>query len=117
MTDPVAPPLDFSHVRIATPLVALADVKAHLYVTDTAHDAEVAAKYDAAQERVLAHLAAAADPAWTDLTVPRAVRSSILMLTAALYEIRGGEDPDENFLKTWAAIALLLSSYRDPALA
>ena len=117
MSDPVVPPLNFSHVRIETPLIALDDVKAHLYITDTAHDADLSAKYDAAQERVLAHLAYAADPAWTEATVPRMVRHAILILTSALYEIRGGDDADENLHKAWAAVALLLSPYRDPAIA
>jgi hypothetical protein len=109
--------LEFSHVAIDVPLVSLSVAKQHLRITGTADDADVQQKLDDAQEEILARLAAAVDPAWTETTVPKPIRSAILLLTAALYEVRGGEDPAENLRKTWDAIKELLAVHRDPALA
>jgi len=116
-TDAPALPYTFSHVQILVPLVSLASAKEHLKITDTTHDAEVNQKLEAAQQYIVARLSYAADPNWTENTVPRQVQSAILMLTAALYEVRGGEDDRENFRKTFEAITVLLALNRDPALA
>jgi hypothetical protein len=109
------PPLAFpGRVSIAAPLVLLPEMKAHLYITDTVHDAVVVAIAAAAQDAILAYLTAAADPAWTDQTVPRTVAHAIKLLTTHLYEHRGDEDDGA---KTWTAIEQLLGRHRDPTLA
>lgn len=115
-------PLDFSRVTIAVPLVPLADVRTHLRIRDTDHDAEIQSTYDAAQEVIIAFLKAAADATWTATTAPRAVKHAILLLTTHYYEHRGddmrptdsGSTPDED---VWTAIGRLLALYRDPTLA
>ena len=108
-------PLDFpGRVSIATPLVLLAEMKAHLRITDTAHDADVSVIGLAAQDAILAYLTASADPAWTDQSVPRTVAHAIKLLTTHLYEHRGDDDDGD---KTWAAIGQLLGRHRDPTLA
>jgi ABC-type siderophore export system fused ATPase/permease subunit len=109
--------LEFSHVAITVPLVSLTVAKQHLRITDTAHDADIQQKLDAAQAEIVARLSAAVDPAWTVSTVPKPVQHAILILTSALYEVRGGEDPAENMRKTWDAIEQLLAVHRDPTLA
>lgn len=111
------PPYDFAHVPMPVALVSLPVAKQHLRITDDAHDTDVLQKLQAAQDQIVAKLSYAADPAWTEATVPRHVAHAILMLTAAFYEVRGGEDRDENFRKTWAAIDQLLMLNRDPTLA
>ena len=115
MTEPTAP-LDFSHVTAPASLVSLAEAKDHLRLTDSVHDTDVTQKLGAAQETIIAVLSYGADPAWTSATVPKAVRSAILILTAALYELRGGEDSQDNMRKSWAAIDSLIAVYRDPTL-
>lgn len=115
MTEPTAP-LAFSHVTVAASLVSLAEAKEHLRLTDTVHDTDVTAKISAAQETIISVLSYAADPAWSSATVPKPVKHSILLLTAALYELRGGEDSRDDMKKTWAAIDSLLNVYRDPTL-
>jgi Phage gp6-like head-tail connector protein len=116
--------LDFTHdtLGVAGPLVSLADVKDHLRITDTLHDADATAKSEAAQAAVLAYLTTAVDPAWTPASVPKPVRHAILLLTTHLYEHRGddmspstsGSTPDR---EVWEAIARMLAMYRDPTLA
>lgn len=109
--------LAFSHVVITVPLVSLSVAKQHLRVTDTAHDADITQKVDAAQQQIIAKLAGAADATWTETTVPTPVKHSILILTSTLYELRGGEDAADNFRKAWDAIDLMLAVYRYPTLA
>jgi len=113
--------LEFSRVVLATPLVPLAEVKAHLRITDAAHDADVTVIYAAAQDEILAYLTTGADATWTETTAPRPVKHAIKLLTTHLYEHRGddmspsdsGSTPDED---VWAAIGRLLAMYRDPTL-
>lgn len=109
--------LEFSRVTIAAPLVSLADAKQHLHLTDTSHDADVTDKRDAAQEFVITKLFTAADATWTEATVPRAVRSAILLMLDALYERRGGDEGNEELRKAIQAIEDLVALYRDPTVA
>jgi hypothetical protein len=102
---------------ITVPLVSLSVAKQHLRVTDTAHDADITQKVAAAQQLIIARLAEAADATWTEATVPEPLRNAILMLTSALYELRGGEDSQDNFRKTWQAIDGLIAPYRYTTLA
>jgi hypothetical protein len=117
------PPLAFpGRVTIAIPLVPLADMKAHLRITDTAHDADVTAISAAAQDAILAYLTGAADPTWTDATAPRAVVHAIKIFATHLYEHRGDDmDPSTSGATpdaaVWAAIERLLGRHRDPTLA
>jgi uncharacterized phage protein (predicted DNA packaging) len=115
-------PLAFpGRVSIAAPLVLLADMKAHLRITDTAHDADVTAISASAQDAILASLAAAADATWTDTTVPKTVAHAIKVLTAHYYENRFTVIEDEPRATTdaevWAALGRLLAYYRDPTVA
>jgi hypothetical protein len=115
-------PLDYSRVTLSGPLWTVDEAKVHLHVRGTDHDADITQKLDAAQERIVAYLGAAADPTWDATTAPRAVRHAIVILTAHWYEHRGddagasapGAPPDAG---PWAEIRELLSHYRDPALA
>ena len=107
--------LEFSRV---TPAAAL-DVdqaKVHLHITGTAHDADIEQKLDTAQDQVIALLGPAVDPLWDETTVPKPVKHSILILTSAFYEVRGGDDPTENLDKSLAVIHQLLGVYRDPVI-
>jgi Phage gp6-like head-tail connector protein len=104
--------LEFSRVTLP-PLWTVDQVKVHLRITGTDHDADIAQKLAASQEAILAYLAVAADPAWTAATAPTAVTHAIHLLTAALYEDRGdGDQPD-----VWPKIYALLAAYRDPTVA
>jgi hypothetical protein len=116
-------PLPFpGRVSIPTPLVPIAEMKAHLRITDTAHDADVSTIAGAAQDAILAYLTAAADPAWTTATVPKTVAHAIKLMTTHLYEHRGddmdpsgsGATPDAD---VWDAVKRLLGRHRDPTLA
>jgi hypothetical protein len=109
--------LDFSRVVIPAPLVLLPVAKAHLHLTDTAHDADVTQKLAAAQDQIVAKLGPAADATWTDTTVPRPVQSAILLLLDALYERRGGDEGSEQLRKALEAVDLLIALYHDPTLA
>jgi len=111
--------LEFSTVRIATPLVPLAEMMEHLGDLDPANELAVTRYSAAAQAVVLAYLTTGADAAWTDATVPDEVRSAIKLYAAHLYEHRG-DDMDANGKPdpaVWAAIANLLAFHRDPTLA
>lgn len=110
-------PLDYSRVTITTPLVTLAEAKVHLRLTDTVHDADITQKRDAAQEAILAYETLAADPAWTETTVPRAVKHAILLLLTHYFEHRGDDARAAADEDVWLAIGRLLALYRDPTLA
>jgi hypothetical protein len=110
-------PLEFSRVVVAAPLVSLTVAKDHLRLTDTAHDADVTQKLEAAQEQVIAKLGPAADATWTETTVPRPVRHAILILLDAFYERRGGDEGSEQLRKALQTVDLLLALYHDPSLA
>jgi Phage gp6-like head-tail connector protein len=110
--------LTFSRVTLAGPLLTLAEAKAHLYITDSAHDADVTQKLDAAQERILAMLGPAADATWTPATAPLFIKHAILMLLAHLYENRGDDLANNRAEATiWKELQNALSFYRDPGLA
>jgi hypothetical protein len=109
--------LEFSRVTVAAPLVTLPVAKAHLHITDTAHDADVTQKLAAAQDQIVAKLGAAADATWTDTTVPRPVQHAILLLLDALYERRGGDEGATLLKKALEAVDLLIALYHDPTLA
>jgi hypothetical protein len=109
--------LDYSRITLVAPLVTLAEAKAHLRITDPAHDADITEKLDAAQEQILAKLGAAADPTWDATTAPRQVRHAILILLDAFYERRGGDEAADQLRKALETIDLLLALYRDPTLA
>ncbi len=106
--------LDYSRITVAGLLVSLAEAKAHLRVTDTAHDADITQKLEAAQEAVLAYEALAGDPTWDATTAPKAVKHAILLLLTHYYEDRGEDlSRDE---AVWTAIGRLLAFYRDPTI-
>jgi len=115
-------PLDYpGRVTIATALVPIAEMKAHLRITDTAHDADVSAIGLAAQDAILAYLTAAADPAWTPATAPLTVKHAIKLLSTHYYEHRGDDmDPTQSGATpdaaVWTAIRELLGRHRDPTL-
>ena len=114
-------PLEFSRVTVAGPLVLLPAIKAHLRLTDTAHDGEAQATFDRAQDAILAYLTTAGDATWTDTTVPLSVAHAILLLTTHYYEHRGDDmDPQQSGgtpdAKVWEAIRELLGRHRDPTL-
>jgi len=109
-------------VSIATPLVTLIEMKAHLRISDTAHDADVSVIALAAQDAILAYLTTAADPAWTTATTPLTVKHAIKLMTTHLYEHRGDDmDPSQSGATpdadVWAAVERLLGRHRDPTLA
>jgi hypothetical protein len=112
-------PLDYpGRVTIATALVPIAEMKAHLRITDTAHDSDVSAIALAAQDAILAYLTAAADPAWTPATVPRPVAHAIKLMTTYLYDLqRGDADETTDEPRVWIDIRHLLGRHRDPTLA
>jgi len=106
-------PLEFSRVTLP-PLWTLAEAKTHLRVTDSAHDADIQQKLDAAQEDIVAYCTNAVEPTWTATTTPKAIKHAILLLLTHLYE-----DRDEDLSRdddVWMAIARLLAMYRDPTL-
>ena len=107
--------LEFSRVTLAGPLWTVDEVKAHLRITDAAHDADVAQKLAAAQEGILAWLGPAADPSWTPTTAPLEVKNYVLLLTTHYYEHRGDE-LERDKAAIWATIAHGLTMYRDPAM-
>ena len=101
--------LEFSRVSLP-PLWTIDQVKVHLRIIDTAHDADISQKLTTAQEAILSFLNVGADPTWTAATAPAAVTHAIQMLTAYYYEDRGdGEQPNP-----WPKIYDLLAAYRDP---
>lgn len=111
--------LTFSRVVLSGPLLTLEEAKAQLRIVDTAHDAEVAQKLAAAEEGVLAYLAAAGDPTWTPATAPLEVKNAILALTTHYYEHRGDDFGTFNrdTAVVWAELQFMLRFYRDPAMA
>lgn len=111
--------LTFSRVTLAGPLLTLAEAKAQLQITDTVHDAIVAQKLAAAEEQVLAYLAAAGDPTWTPATAPLEVKNAILGLTTHYYEHRGDDFGvgGRDVAVIWRELAEMLKMYRDPTLA
>jgi hypothetical protein len=116
-------PLEFpGRVSIAAPLVLLPEMKVHLKITDSAHDADVVAISAAAQDAILAYLTAAADPTWTDATVPKTVAHAIKIFATHLNEHRGDDmDPSQSGATpdaaVWSSIERLLGRHRDPTLA
>lgn len=109
--------LDYSSITVAGLLVSLEEAKAHLHITDTAHDADITVILEAAQDQILAKLGLAADATWTETTAPRPVRHAIKILLDAFYERRGGDEANDSLRKALDTIDLLLALYRDPALA
>lgn len=106
--------LEYSRTSTAGPLVLLTEAKIHLRITGTADDADITQKLDAAEEAILAYENLAADPTWTDTTVPKAVKHAVLLLLTHYWENRGEElTRDED---VWAAIGRLLALYRDPTI-
>lgn len=109
--------LPFYHVTATGLLITLDEAKTHLHVPfeGTAHDVDITAKVEQAQDVILDYLKHGADPAWTAETLPRPVRAAMLLMLTHLYEHRGDDmDPDEPL---WMAIGRLLARFRDPALA
>ena len=97
------------------PLVTLAEMKTHLRITDTAHDADVAQKLAAGQEGILSWLGTSADPAWTTDTAPEEIKNYIRILTTHYYEHRGDE-LERDKAAIWSTIQEGLAFYRDPAI-
>lgn len=112
-------PLDYSRVTLSEPLWTVDQVKLHLRITGTDHDADITQKRDAAQEEILAYLNLSADPTWTAATAPLLVKHAIHFLTAHYYEHRG-DDPEaaaDGMTAVWAHLQNMLKMYRDPTLA
>jgi hypothetical protein len=112
--------LDYSHVAPAAPLVTLDMLKVHVHNASLT-DADLQQKLDAAQAEILAMLADAADPTWTDLTVPKPVQQAILYL-AGHYNVDRGDDPagtqsGTSDAQVRAALMNMLAFHRDPTLA
>ena len=107
----------FSYTGIGLPaLVSQTDMKHHLRITDSAHDADVDAANAAAQDAVLAYLGGASiDPTWTATTAPKTVIHAIKILCGHFYEHRGDDDADP--VKVWEGLAHLVGRHRDPSLA
>lgn len=81
---------------------------------------DVIAKAEAASEIVLDLCNSTAywrdiTPTWTELTVPKAVRSAMLLVLTHLYENRGNNMDSDPAL--WAAVNNLLGRHKDPVLA
>jgi Phage gp6-like head-tail connector protein len=102
----------------------LAIAKAHLRVTDTAHDTDIQLKLDQA-EAIITNYIVAGRTRRDDTSVPAEgtaegsiIQSAILELVTGLYEHRGDDfginQPDEEL---WNAIRRKLARLRDPALA
>ena len=110
-------PNTFSYSGIVLPvLVPLVEMKAHLHITDNAHDNDIIAISAAGQDAVLAFLGGASiDPSWTSTTVSKAVAHAIKLATGFYYEHRGDDEADA--VKLWTEIGHLLGRHRDPALA
>lgn len=109
--------LDYSRVVITIPLLSLSAAKQHLRITDTTHDTEVTALVEVAQEHVITAMKAAADPTWTDTTVPRVVQHAIKLMLDAFNERRGGAEGADELRKAIETVDLLLGLYKDPTLA
>jgi hypothetical protein len=111
-------PLEFpSRVVITVPLLSLTAAKQQLRITDTTHDTEITALVEAAQEYVITGLKAAADPTWTEVTVPRVVQHAIKLMLDAFNERRGGAEATDELRKTMETVDFLLGLYKDPTLA
>ena len=105
-----------------TALVTLAVAKEHLRITDAYHDADVQQKLDAATDAIVKYLAAKADPAWTDATVPPVVAHAVLILLNHLYDPGRGDlvaDPVNVGQRPapWDTIDALLVQLRESAIA
>ena len=99
------------------PLLSLTAAKQHLRITDTTHDTEITALVAAAQEHVITGLKAAADPTWTEATVPLVVQHAIKLMLDAFNERRGGAEAADELRKTIETVDLLLGLYKDPTIA
>ena len=111
--------LTFSRVTLAGPLLTLQEAKAQLQIVDPAHDAVVAQKLAAAEEGILAYLAAGGDPSWTPATAPLEVKDAILAYMTHKYEHRGDDFGAANQAEAviWRLLAEMLKMYRDPTIA
>lgn len=109
--------LDYSRVVITVPLLSLPAAKQQLRITDTTHDTEITALVEAAQEFVIGRLLEAADPTWTDTTVPRVVQHAIKLMLDAFNERRGGAEAADELRKAIETVELLLGLYKEPTLA
>jgi hypothetical protein len=100
-------------------LVTLDVAKAHLRITDTAHDADVAQKVSSASASIRDYLDERNDPTWTPDTVPPWLQAAVLLLLGHLYEHRGDEfGPDsDNDDRVWTAIERLTRRSRDSTVA
>jgi hypothetical protein len=98
-------------------LVSLQAAKAHLRIPDddTAHDADIELKRQAASDIIVDYLKAQADPLWDEDTAPGRVQSAVLLMLGNLYENRGEDMKADD--ATWQAVQRLLMRSRDPALA
>jgi hypothetical protein len=114
-------------------LVTLAEVKTHLGLTGTTeHDDNLKMKMQEATDLVLDYMKNylgtdeertaryAVIDAWTDLTVPRQVRSAIFRMVANLFGDRG-DDPNWTLkMKNGELpenVTMFLKRFKDPALA
>lgn len=104
--------LEFSGITVP-PLWTLAQAKTHLRLTDSAYDADVQQKLDAAQDEIIRYLNLGADPTWTPATAPPGVKNSILLLLAYYYTERG----DGNTKDPWPDIHNNCANHRDPTVA
>lgn len=99
-------------------LITLAAAKAHLYITDDDHDAEVTAAMTDASATIRDYLKGHNDPTWTDTTAPPWVQRAVKLLLAHFYENRGdAHGTTNNDPAVWAAIAKLLDRSTVPTVA
>ena len=94
-------------------LVTLTQAKAHLRIDGTVEDADVTLKLAQAEDIVTDYLGDAADPTWTDATVPPRVQAAVLFTLGDLYSDRGDEERRAAPLS--AAVQRILERLRDPA--
>ena len=109
-------------------LVSLEAVKSHLRITGDDENNDLMAKLQAAEIIILSHLTQRDDgtwettkAAWTEATVPRAIKHAILMQVGELYFVRGDDAqptvdrPLRGSLSP--VVESLLMPYKDPGLA
>ena len=107
-------------------LITLAQAKAQLRVTYTDEDTVITEYLEQASQLVLDFIKATYDeddvatrpPDWTLATVPRPIQAAVLMVTAHLWRFRGDEAAGTaTDGPIQERVQMMLSMYRDPALA
>lgn len=108
--------LTYSRVSLGALVWTVDEVKAHLRISDTAHDDDILQKLETAQEAILAYLGPAGDASWTAETMPKGIKHGILLIVGLYYDANRGDDPTHD-AKAWSAVRELIGSYRDIGIA